>query len=584
MSEFSILEARKTLQYRLLEIFLGFCSFSFLVFLVITSAIYPEFAAIFLIVYSFFWLLRVAIICLYTIYSYKNLRRWESFNLPRLLDSFDKNLDEVRDRLFLIKKKFEKSLDWASHIQKDIDYLPKLQNSKFGKPNRLFHIPIFSVYNESSEILTRSLRSIFDSGYDLSRIVVFISQEARLGQQANKNFRNKITNLKWINASNISETNLSVVYNSDHTELNNYRNEHFAKFKIQKNKLNVIFVQHPDGLEGEIKGKASNEDWAGRQASLFVHSQKIDPELVLLTSLDADSRLGKNYFHLLSLRFCLTDDRLQSGFQPIPVYSNNFFNTGLIPRLIATQTTLYQFAQNAVEDDVVFFANYSLPLVVVRNVNFWVRDGIAEDYLLFAKCYIKYQSNFRVIPFYGVFEGDAVEAEDYIESIANQYKQLQRWSWGGVESFPYMFYNLFISPKKPQISIFKKIKKMFSLFANHFFWATTPLFFSIGVFLPVFFGGEVFKSTPAGQSLSNFSSIFALMSIVFLCVFTFITFNYIAPKANQGQKLSLKYILMIITQWIVSPFIYGFIGIPALDSQIRGVFGKYLGYWVTPKK
>ncbi len=237
-----------------------------------------------------------------------------------------------------------------------------------------------------------------------------------------------------------------------------------------------------------------------------------------------------------------------------------------------------------VEDEAVFFANYSLPLVVARNVNFWVRDGIAEDYLLFAKCYIKYHSNFRVIPFYGIFEGDAVEAEDYVESIINQYKQLQRWSWGGVESFPYMFYNLFLSPKKPQIPIFKKIKKIFSLFTNHFFWATTPLFFSIGVFLPVFFGGEVFKSTPAGQSLSNFSTIFALMSIVFLCVFTFITFNYIAPKASQGQKLSLKYVSMIITQWIVSPFIYGFMGIPALDSQARGVFGKYLGYWVTPKK
>jgi hypothetical protein len=363
-----------------------------------------------------------------------------------------------------------------------------------------------------------------------------------------------------------------------------YTNSAAKKFKLQNKKLNLIFTQHPDGLAGEIKGKASNEDWAARQASLFVHSQGLDPEMVMLTSLDADSSLGKNYFHLLSLRFCLTPDRLQAGFQPIPVYTNNFFNTGLIPRLIATQTTLYQFAQNVIEDETVFFANYSVPLQVARQVNFWVRDGIAEDYLFFAKCFVHFDSHFRVLPFYGVFEGDAVESDDYVESIANQYKQLQRWSWGGVESWPYLFKHLFLDKRGRKMPLQRRLKLMFALFTNHFFWATTPLFFSVGVFLPIFFGGEAFSSTPAAQSLSDFSTYFALMSMIFLSAFTYITFRYIAPKASQGEKLSIKYVIMVVVQWVASPFIYGFMGVPALDSQSRGILGKYLGYWVTPKK
>jgi cellulose synthase/poly-beta-1,6-N-acetylglucosamine synthase-like glycosyltransferase len=251
---------------------------------------------------------------------------------------------------------------------------------------------------------------------------------------------------------------------------------------------------------------------------------------------------------------------------------------------VATQTTLYQFAQNVIEDEAVFFANYSVPLQVARQVNFWVRDGIAEDYLFFAKCFIHFRSKFRVLPFYGVFEGDAVESDDYVESLANQYKQLQRWTWGGVESWPYLFYHLFMDARGRTMPLARRLKLMFALFTNHFFWATTPLFFSIGVFLPIYFGGEAFNSTPAAQSLSDFSTYFALMSVVFLSAFTYITFKYIAPKASQGEKLNVKYVAMIVLQWLASPFLYGFMGVPALDSQSRGILGKYLGYWVTPKK
>lgn len=584
MQEFSILQARQTPSYRLLEAFLGLASVSFLLCLIICSIFWPTVAAIFLIVYSFFWLLRVTTICLFTIYSYKNLRRWESVEMVKLLANFPDNLETVRHQLFLIQNKYAKSLDWSRQIAQDIAMLEQVSHTKFARPYDLYQIPIFSVYNESPELLGRSLKSIYTSDYPLDKIVVFITQEARLGENLNADFRQKISALEWVSAHNISESDLTKVYQLSHTELAGYEHPDFAKLELRKDKLNVVFTQHPDGLTGEIKGKASNEDWAARQASLFVATRKIDPQMVLLTSLDADSRLGKNYFHLLALRFCLTPDRLQAGFQPIPVYSNNFFDTGLVPRLIATQTTLYQFAQNAIESEAVFFANYSVPLEVARKVNFWVRDGIAEDYLFFAKCFIHFKSRFRVLPFHGVFEGDAVAADDYVEAIVNQYRQLQRWSWGGVESWPYLFYHFFMNQAGRDIPLVARIKLMAVLFANHFFWATTPLFFSVGVSLPIFFGGEVFKSTPAAQNLSNFSSYFASMSIVFLSTFTYITFKYIASKAANSQKQDSKHITMVLLQWLASPFVYGFIGIPALDSQIRGVLGKHLGYWVTPKK
>jgi hypothetical protein len=36
--------------------------------------------------------------------------------------------------------------------------------------------------------------------------------------------------------------------------------------------------------------------------------------------------------------------------------------------------------------------------------------------------------------------------------------------------------------------------------------------------------------------------------------------------------------------FLISPFLYGLMGIPAIDAQIRGITANYLGYWVTPKR
>ena len=80
---------------------------------------------------------------------------------------------------------------------------------------------------------------------------------------------------------------------------------------------------------------------------------------------------------------------------------------------------------------------------LANKINFWNREVIAEDSLLYAKCLVKFNGDFRVVPFYGTFEGDAVVGEDHFETIINQYRQLQRWAWGGIEGFPYKFKNFF---------------------------------------------------------------------------------------------------------------------------------------------
>jgi hypothetical protein len=583
VSSFSILQARKTLRYRLFESLVGLSSLLFIITLVFLAFIQPALLGLFLILYSFLMVMKVFLHGIYTLSSYKNLLRWENVDWQQLIQNLSENLPEARGQLKELKSKFSTKLNWEKTISKDLQTLDKIQNTKFAKPQDIFHIPIFSVYNESSEVLIRSLKSIYDSGYNLGKIMVIITQEARVGNEKTTLLYNQIAQTHWLNCYQFNEKDLNIVYGQEHPILD-YQNTETDKINFDPNKLTVVFTQHPDGLVGEIKGKASNEDWGARQGSLIVQSKKIDPELVLVTSLDSDSRVGVNFFQMLSYRYCLTEDRANCGFQPLPVYSNNFFSSNLFPRLVATNTTIWYMIQYSLLDELHFFANYAVPLTILRKVDFWVREVIAEDNLLFAKCFIGMEGKLRVVPFYGRFEGDVVEGDDYIQAIDNQYKQLQRWAWGGVEGVPYKLESFYFRAEGQKLPFFKKTKIVFNEYINHFFWATLPVVFGFVTFLPQIVGGINFQEDPVSLNLRLFSTYFAWISFIFLIISAYVFYTYIAVKATQNFKPKKYQWAIVGLQWIVSPFIYLFWAFPAIDAQLRGVMGWYMGYWVTPKK
>jgi hypothetical protein len=579
----SINEDRKTKKYRFLEGIIGYTSIGVLMILLVTSIVNPVLASLFLIVYSFMWIFKYTLNVLYTVYTYLQLKRWEELDWTSLFEYFNTDKEKAFELLTNFSDKYKNKIDVPKKVANQISLIKESESTKFANPNDIFQVCIFSIYNESAEVLLKSLKCIYESQYHLDKIVVFVSQEGRYGELNNKIVRDKIKGIDWINSYNQSERDLETVYSANHIDLS-YKSKIFKGIQILGDKLNIVFTQHPDGLVGEIKGKSSNEDWGGRQASLFLKSNKIDPETALVTSLDADSHISPYFFHHLSFTFCTTPNRLASGYQPIHSYSNNFYETGLWPRQVATQTGLANLTNLGIEGETPFFAIYSVPMCVLQEVDFWVREVIAEDAMMFNKCLIHFNGNFKVVPFYGVFEGDAVEAEDFVEGVLSQYLQLQRWAWGGIEDFPYVFKNFFWTEKGRKIDLRVRIKWVYLKFSNHVFWSSSPFIFSIGVLLPHIFGGDTFRQTQTAQNLVILSQYFTWVSFIFIVSFGYITYEYFAFRASNRQKLTPKQIGMVFVQLILSPFLYGLMGIPALDAQIRGIRGKYLGYWVTPKK
>jgi hypothetical protein len=580
----SILQNRKDPNYRYLESVIGVTSISFLLLIFVTAILSPAIASVFLIIYSFMWLLKYTLNVIYTIYIYKQLRRWEKLDWPKFFVMFDgKGNEKVHEFLTRFGRKYKNKLDFEYKINEQKKALKNAEGTKFENPNDIYQSCIFSIYNESSEVVLKSLKCIYESGYPMEKVIVVVSQEARYGEANNQEVRDGITKVDWINSYNVGCDSLETVYSDDHKNLV-VSKKYFGKVKLSESKLNIIFTQHPDGLSGEIKGKSSNEDWGGRQLSLFLKEKGIDPQTILVTSLDADSHIGKYFFHHLSFVYCATGDRLKTGYQPIHSYSNNLFETGLWPRQVATQTGLSNLTNLGMEGDTPFFAIYAVPMSTLQEIDFWIRDVIAEDAMMFNKCLVHFEGEFKVVPFYGVFEGDAVEADDYVEAIASQYKQLLRWAWGGVEDFPYIYKSFFWDEAGKKIDLRLRLRWTYLKFINHFFWSSSPVVFSLGVLAPQFFGGDSYRQTQTAQNLGILSQYFSWVSFIFIISFGYISIMYFAFKASGNSRLTIKQLFMIISQLLLSPFLYAFMGVPAMDAQIRGINGKYIGYWVTPKK
>jgi hypothetical protein len=108
--------------------------------------------------------------------------------------------------------------------------------------------------------------------------------------------------------------------------------------------------------------------------------------------------------------------------------------------------------------------------------------------------------------------------------------------------------------------------------------------FSPGIVLTQILGREVFRQEPISQNHSVFAQYFAWIGYIFAIIYGYITFRFLSYRAMKNYKISFYQTLLLVIQWSFFPIVFGLMSFPALDAQIKGIRGKYLGYWVTPKK
>lgn len=335
---------------------------------------------------------------------------------------------------------------------------------------------------------------------------------------------------------------------------------------------------HPENLPGEIKGKASNEAWAAKQAKkVLIKKKKFDLEKMTITSCDADACFHPQYFSGLTYAFALSKNRYLRFWQSPIFWHNNFWRVPAFVRIVGTMGNVVHISQ-LLEPESLFFnySSYSASLKMIDEVGYWHTDIIPEDWHIFLQCFFHNQGKVEVEPIFLPTSIDAPEGRDYFGSLKNRYLQCRRHAWGCTD----ISYAIKQAFKHPEIPFWNKFFRIYKLVETHIIWSTNWFILTLGAWIPALVN-PVFKQTALGYNLPKISRIILTICLAFLFVVIVLDYS-LRPKRPKGLprwKTALEYL-----QWVLMPVATLFMSvIPGLHSQTQLMAGKRMEYRVTEK-
>jgi hypothetical protein len=542
---------------RLLEIFPGFITWSFIVGPIVLAWFHPLAVAYFIIAFDLVWLIKSFRLSYYLIHGYSVLRRSEKVRwLDRLkeLEDLDKAIAKTERTISDLVAKYPRALSWfpgdpkslatRSKYKKLLEHRSQLldlqaRQSTLLNPADVYNAVILATYNETMEILEPSIQSLTASDYPLDHIMLIIAYEERGGAETAKN----------------------------------------AKYLIEKYGPQFAYakaIEHPDGIPGEAKAKGANITYACRQLTEYVTGAGIDPEHVIITTLDSDHRPSKNYFSLLTYVYATNINRVHQSYQPIPMFFNNIWDVPAPMRLIATGSSFWQIMESMRPHRLRNFAAHAQSLKALIDVDYWSLTSIVEDGHQYWRSYFAFDGDHQVVPLFTPVYQDAVLADGYLQTFKAQYLQLRRWSWG-VSEFPFVVRNAI---KNTRIGFVERLVQIWRLFEGHFSWATAPLILTFVAWLPLYVNRS-FSDQLLAHQLPVIASRIMTLSMLGLLVTVTISLISLPPKPKRYH--GARSIIMVL-QWGLLPLTtIVFSALPAIDSHTRLMLGRYLDFRVTEK-
>ncbi len=432
----------------------------------------------------------------------------------------------IYSTLSYVKLKRLSQQDWLGQAKKLPDF------------PRIHHSVIITNYKEPTDKVRRTLQYLAEQDFPRSRIFVFLAMEEREGSEA---------------------------YDRAKTLID--------EFSHTFGHISATF--HPN-LSGEIKGKASNSAWAGKEISAYVKKKNIDPSFVTVTSCDADSLLPVKYFSYLSAVY-LTDANRDYHFYwaPVLLYSN-FWDVPLPIRLQATMSSMVRLSILAKPDSLIQISTYSLSLSMLERIGYWDTDIIPEDWHVFLQAFFLLGEKVKTIPLYLIISRDAVNNTTLLSTLKSRYEQEKRWAWG-VTDVPYAIRKFFTTPHIPFLP---KFFRVLYVLETHVFWPTSFFILTLGASIPALVNPE-FSRTALGHNLPSLSGLILTITTGFVLVLIFLD---IKSRPKRPLSFSIAHTPLLLFQWILLPVVsFFFSSLPALEAHTRLLLGKRLEYKVTKK-
>ncbi len=337
----------------------------------------------------------------------------------------------------------------------------------------------------------------------------------------------------------------------------------------------IFATYHPD-LPSEVKGKSSNEAYAGKVAyhKLFEKGD-LDINYATVSSVDADSIFHKEFFAHLTYKFLTDPLRYNKFWQSATVYHNNIWKVPAPTRIISFFGSLWRTALLAQGDRLITNATYSLSYKLLKQIGFWDVDVIPEDYRIFFKAFFALRGQVHVEPIFLRTSMDAPHSTSYFNSLRNKYDQERRWAWG-VSDDP-LFIKWWLTV--PDVPFFRKTSLLFHVLLDHVLWPTNWFIVTIAANIMALLN-PIYSRTSLGFYLPQLAGILLNTCLLALVIMLYLDYK----NRPENTHLPLKRKILFPLEFLLMPIVGFFLSaLPALISHTQLMLGKRMEYKVTEK-
>ncbi|MEP7199510.1 MAG: glycosyltransferase family 2 protein, partial [Chloroflexota bacterium] len=178
----------------------------------------------------------------------------------------------------------------------------------------------------------------------------------------------------------------------------------------------------------ETAGKGANLTYAVRYVQRQADELGWDAARVMITTIDADTRLHPQYLAALAVQFWNAPNRTRKFFQGVLLLLNNVWDVHAPIRVFSafwsftylTGVTHYQRMTTAV---------YSMSLRLLDDAGYWDPRVVAEDGHIFFRAFFALRGTVDIEPIYLPISLNAVQSRDLWQALRQQYRQMMRWTW-----------------------------------------------------------------------------------------------------------------------------------------------------------
>ena len=521
--------------YRFFEILPGALSYSMIGALFVFSLISPTVAAVYLLVIITITLVKAVGVAVRTVQGYNDIKNAMKVDWhKRLLE-----LKEPHDNFEKLRGKETNEFDFDMHVEnlRALSVAPE----DYPNPDSIYHAVIMVAYNEGMETLLPTVEAVRDTTFPNERIIFVMAYEERGGEEIESN------------AKKLKEMFKGTFYD-------------------------FVLVKHPKDLPNEIKGKGPNLTYAGEYLAEYVKKKHVPFENVVVTSLDSDNRMHKEYLDAVAYEFVVHEDRKRMAFQPVSLFMNNIWDASAPMRVIAVSNSFFNVINVKRPHLLRNFASHSQPLSALYEMDFWSKRTIVEDGHQYWRSLFHFRGKYEVLSIKVPIYQDAVIEETLLKTLKAQFVQLRRWDYGASDV---AFVGVrMVNRKRRRMPLWYLWPKFWRLLDGHVTLAAMSPIVAFGGWVPRLLNFQTRDLLT--YNLPNTVSWIQLFASIGLMITIFMSLRMLPPRPKKYNKI--KSVAMVL-QWVLSPLVaIIYQSFAAFYAQTRLMTGRYMENFDVTKK